>query len=150
MTVGDCALVGCHYSPLFMGGPLDKPEAGIAVAGLPDPEHARSRFSKGERPVTGSEQMPVSESHLTFVLEQLSGISGLVTRRMFLPPFAPIPGKPPMMGSYQVPPHVLEDADAMARRAGQSIAIAAGRRGRERRARRATRRPPRPPVRKRT
>ena len=28
-----------------------------------------------------------------------------------MPPFAPIPGKPPMMGYYQVPPDVLEDAD---------------------------------------
>ncbi len=29
-------------------------------------------------------------------------------------PFAPIPGSPPMRGYYQVPPSVLEDADALA------------------------------------
>lgn len=28
-----------------------------------------------------------------------------------MPPFAPIPGKPPMRGYYQVPPYVLEDGD---------------------------------------
>jgi DNA transformation protein len=41
-----------------------------------------------------------------------------------MPPFAPIPGKPPMLGYYQVPPDVLEDADAMARWAKQSLRVA--------------------------
>lgn len=105
--------------------------------------------------------MAVSESYLTFVLEQLSGVRALVTKRMFggvgiysngvffavidndtiffkvdevlrvqyqeagMPPFAPIPGKPPMMGYYQVPPDVLEDADEMVRWAKQSLALEA-------------------------
>jgi len=44
-------------------------------------------------------------------------------RRM--PPFAPIPGKPPMRGYYQVPPAVLEDADELA--AWANDAVLAGR-----------------------
>ena len=90
--------------------------------------------------------MAVSDSYLTFVLEQLDGVPRVVTKRMFggvgiysdgtffavidndtlffkvdeplakryrdkgMPPFAPIPGAKPMMGYYQVPPDVLEDA----------------------------------------
>ena len=101
--------------------------------------------------------MAVSESYLAFVLEQLSGVRSIVTKRMFggvgiysdgvffavidndtiffkvdevlaeqyikagMPPFAPIPGQPPMMGYRQVPPEVLEDADEMVRWAKQSI-----------------------------
>ncbi len=104
--------------------------------------------------------MAVSASYLTFVLEQLAGVRGIVTKRMFggvgiysgeaffaiidndtvffkvdealaaqyrkagMPPFAPIPGKPPMMGYYQVPPHVLEDGDAMVQWARQSLEVA--------------------------
>ena len=93
--------------------------------------------------------MAVSDSFLTFVLEQLDSLRELSHRRMFggvglysgesffgvidndtlffkvddetrakykkrkMPAFAPMPGKPPMEGYYQVPPSVLEDADAM-------------------------------------
>jgi DNA transformation protein len=107
--------------------------------------------------------MSVSSSYLTFVLEQLSGVRDLVTKRMFggvgiysgdvffaildndtvffkvddelraqyreagMPPFAPMPGKPAMEGYYLVPPDVLEDAEAMAQWARQSIAVAARR-----------------------
>jgi DNA transformation protein len=99
----------------------------------------------------------VSESFLTFVLEQLDGVPGVVTKRMFggvgiyggevffavidndtlffrvdeasvvkyraagMPPFAPIPGKPPMLSYYQVPPEVLEDADEIKRWARESL-----------------------------
>lgn len=31
-----------------------------------------------------------------------------------MPPFTPIPDKPPMRGYHQVPPDILEDADALA------------------------------------
>ena len=101
--------------------------------------------------------MAVSQSFLTFVLEQLDGVRALVTKRMFggvgiysdgvffaiidndtlffkvdeelaaryraagMPPFQPIPGKPPMMGYYQVPPRVLEDADELRAWAGESV-----------------------------
>jgi DNA transformation protein len=41
-----------------------------------------------------------------------------------MPPFAPIPGAKPMMGYYQVPPDVLEDAAMLARWAKESMAIA--------------------------
>lgn len=41
-----------------------------------------------------------------------------------MPPFAPIPGKPPMMSYYQVPISVLEDRDEMRSWAGESIARA--------------------------
>ena len=41
-----------------------------------------------------------------------------------MPPFAPIPGAKPMMGYYQVPPDVLEDAETLARWASESLAIA--------------------------
>jgi DNA transformation protein len=41
-----------------------------------------------------------------------------------MPPFMPIPGKPPMLGYYQVPADVLEDAEEMARWARQSLAVA--------------------------
>jgi len=40
-----------------------------------------------------------------------------------MPPFAPIPGAKPMMGYYQVPPDVLEDADTLVRWARDSLAI---------------------------
>ena len=119
--------------------------------------------------------MGVSDSYLTFVLEQLAGVRGVVTKRMFggvgiysgdaffavidndtlffkvdealaaqyrkagMPPFAPIPGKPPMLGYYQVPPDVLEDADAMTRWAKQSLHVAA-----KAPARRRSRRPRKP------
>ena len=104
--------------------------------------------------------MAVSESFLTFVLEQLAAMREVVTKRMFggvgiycgetffavidndtlffkvdealavryrdrrMPPFAPIPGQKPMMGYYQVPPDVLENADALAKWANDSIAAA--------------------------
>jgi len=45
-------------------------------------------------------------------------------RKAGMPPFAPIPGKPPMMGYYQVPTDVLEDADEMAKWAKESLARA--------------------------
>jgi DNA transformation protein len=93
--------------------------------------------------------MAVSESFLTFVLEQLGGLPRVSPRRMFggvglycgetffavidndtlffkvddttrpkyikrkMPPFQPMPDMPAMTGYYQVPPGVLEDADAM-------------------------------------
>jgi len=114
--------------------------------------------------------MAVSESYLTFVIEQLGGVRDILTKRMFggvgiysgdrffavmdndtlffkvddalagqyrkrgMPPFAPIPGKPPMMGYYQVPPSVLEDADALARWAAQSLQVTAKSPVRKRRA----------------
>jgi len=53
-----------------------------------------------------------------------------------MPPFQPIPGKAAMTGYYQVPPSVLEDADELARWAGQSIAAVPGRRERRDRRRR--------------
>jgi len=104
--------------------------------------------------------MSVSDSYLTFVLEQLSSVPGVITKRMFggigiysdgtffavidndtlffkvdetlakryrdkgMPPFAPIPGAKPMMGYYQVPPEILEDAPALARWAQDSLACA--------------------------
>jgi DNA transformation protein len=37
-----------------------------------------------------------------------------------MPPFAPIPGKPPMRGYYQVPPDVLEDGDTLSQWARES------------------------------
>jgi DNA transformation protein len=115
----------------------------------------------------------VSESYLTFVLEQLAGVRAIATKRMFggvgvysgdaffaildndtlffkvdealapqyrragMPPFAPIPGKPPMQGYYQVPPGVLEDAEALAAWARQSVAVAVAAPGRAARRRRA-------------
>jgi hypothetical protein len=42
-----------------------------------------------------------------------------------MPPFAPIPGKPPMLGYYQVPPDVLEDAGSLCRWASESVGAAA-------------------------
>jgi DNA transformation protein len=102
----------------------------------------------------------VSESFLTFVLEQLESLRELSHRRLFggvglyagewffavidndtlffkvddetrpkyrkrkMPAFAPIPGKPPMEGYYQVPPSVLEDADALGEWAKQAVGVA--------------------------
>ena len=43
-----------------------------------------------------------------------------------MPPFAPIPGAKPMMGYYQVPPDVLEDAAMLVKWAKDSIGIAVG------------------------
>ena len=104
--------------------------------------------------------MAVSDSFLTFVLEQLASVREVSHRRMFggvglyagehffaiidndtlffkvddstrpkyrrrkMPPFAPIKGKPPMTGYYQVPPSVVEDADAMGEWAREAIAVA--------------------------
>jgi DNA transformation protein len=42
-------------------------------------------------------------------------------REAGMPPFAPVPGKPPMLSYYQVPTDVLEDADEMAKWARESI-----------------------------
>jgi DNA transformation protein and related proteins len=119
---------------------------------------AKARRLRRERP------MAVSESFLSFVLEQLAAVRLVVTKRMFggvgiysdgtffavidndtlffkvdetlgkryrdrgMPPFMPVPGATPpksTSGYYQVPPDVLEDADALARWAKDSIAIAA-------------------------
>jgi DNA transformation protein len=41
-----------------------------------------------------------------------------------MPPFAPIPGKPAMLTYYQVPAGIIEDPDALADWARQSIAVA--------------------------
>ena len=104
--------------------------------------------------------MAVSESFLTFVLEQLAGVRAVSSRRMFggvglysgewffaaldndtlffkvddstvgaykkrrMPPFQPMPDMPPMMGYYQVPPTILEDADALATWAAEAIDVA--------------------------
>jgi len=45
--------------------------------------------------------------------------------RRKMPAFAPIPGKPPMRGYYQVPPGVLEDADELTKWANEAIAVGA-------------------------
>src|SRR6186713_1864963 len=109
--------------------------------------------------------MSVSNSYLSFVLEQLGDVPRVVTKRMFggigiysdgtffavidndtlffkvdetlakryrdkgMPPFAPIPGAKPMMGYYQVPSDVLEDASTLARWAKDSLASAQDRIG---------------------
>jgi len=44
-------------------------------------------------------------------------------RKRRMPAFAPIPGKPPMEGYYQVPPTVLEDVDAMRGWAQEAIGV---------------------------
>jgi len=46
-------------------------------------------------------------------------------RRRRMPPFQPIPGKPPMTGYYQVPPAVLEDRDEIRSWALEAIGVAA-------------------------
>lgn len=46
-------------------------------------------------------------------------------RKRRMPPFAPIPGKPAMEGYYQVPPSVLEDAEALAPWAREAVAVGA-------------------------
>ena len=104
--------------------------------------------------------MAVSDSYLTFVLEQLDSVTRMVTKRMFggvgiysdgtffavvdndtlffkvdealgrryrdrgMPPFMPIPGANPMMGYYQVPLDVLEDAPTLGKWAQDSIRCA--------------------------
>ena len=104
--------------------------------------------------------MAVSDSFLTFVLEQLESVRELSHRRMFggvgiyagesffavidndtlffkvddetrprfkkrkMPAFAPMPGKPPMEGYYQVPPSVLEDADELRKWSSEAIGVA--------------------------
>jgi len=45
-------------------------------------------------------------------------------RKLGMPPFMPIPGKASMSGYYQVPPHVLEDAEQLAKWAKESIELA--------------------------
>lgn len=101
--------------------------------------------------------MAVSDSFLTFVLEQLADLPDVVTKRMFggvgvyseetffaildndtlffkvdavlaeryrqrgMPPFQPMPDKPPMMGYYQVPADVLEDSDLLVTWARDSV-----------------------------
>jgi DNA transformation protein len=53
-----------------------------------------------------------------------------------MPPFAPMPDKPPMLGYYQVPVDVLEDADELCRWAADSVAVSTTpRRARRKRAR---------------
>ena len=43
-------------------------------------------------------------------------------RRM--PPFHPMPDKPPMTGYYQVPPAILEDREALTELARESVGVA--------------------------
>jgi DNA transformation protein len=45
--------------------------------------------------------------------------------RRKMPAFAPILGKPPMRGYYQVPPGVLEDAAELTKWANEAIAVGA-------------------------
>ena len=45
--------------------------------------------------------------------------------KLKMPPFAPVPGKPPMRGYYQVPPGVLEAADELAVWAKEAVAVGA-------------------------
>src|SRR5215510_9418143 len=45
-----------------------------------------------------------------------------------MPPFAPIPGAKPMMGYYQVPPDVLEDAELLVKWSKESIDVSTSRR----------------------
>jgi DNA transformation protein len=54
-------------------------------------------------------------------------------RQRGMPPFAPIPGKPPMLGYFQVPADVLEDAAALCRWAADSIAVSKAPKARRRR-----------------
>jgi DNA transformation protein len=54
-----------------------------------------------------------------------------------MPPFAPLPDRPPMIGYYQVPADVLEDAETLCAWAADSMAVAARTR-RSRRPERAT------------
>jgi DNA transformation protein len=104
--------------------------------------------------------MAVSESFLTFVLEQLAGVRAVSSRRMFggvgiysgewffavidndtlffkvddatvgayrkrrMRPFRPMPDLPPMMGYYQVPLTILEDAEALAAWARDAVEVA--------------------------
>jgi len=42
-----------------------------------------------------------------------------------MPAFAPIPGKPPMRGYFQVPPGILEDVDELTIWANEAITIGA-------------------------
>ena len=49
-------------------------------------------------------------------------------RKAGMPPFAPMPGKPPMMSYYQVPTDVLEDAEEMVKWAKESIVRAPAKR----------------------
>ncbi len=42
-----------------------------------------------------------------------------------MPAFAPIPGKPPMQGYYQVPPGVLEDHDDLLAWAREAVGVGA-------------------------
>jgi DNA transformation protein len=44
-------------------------------------------------------------------------------RKRKMSPFAPIPGKPPMLGYYQVPVSVIEDADALAEWASEAVGV---------------------------
>jgi len=110
----------------------------------------------------------VSESFLTFVLEQLDGVPRISSRRMFggvglysddrffavidndalffkvddstrarytkrrMQAFHPMADKPPMTGYYQVPLSILEDRDALADWARESVVVAARAAGRRR------------------
>jgi len=103
--------------------------------------------------------MAVSDSFLTFVIEQLAAVRDLSSKRLFggvglysvetffaildndtlffkvdeatvgrytrrkMPPFQPMPDKPPMTGYYQVPVAVLEDADALGEWAAEAIDV---------------------------
>jgi len=118
--------------------------------------------------------MAVAESFLTFVLEQLAGVRGISSRRMFggvgiysdewffavidndtlffkvddatvgaykkrrMRPFQPMSDLPPMMGYYQVPVPILEDADALTAWAAEAIDVA-----KRRKAPKSHRKPPR-------
>ncbi len=115
--------------------------------------------------------MAVSDSFLTFVLEQLDLLREVSSRRMFggvglysgetffgvidndtlffkvdaatspryvaegMPPFQPIPGQAPMKSYYQVPPAVLEDADAILEWATEAVEVSRRGGGRPRRRR---------------
>jgi DNA transformation protein len=103
--------------------------------------------------------MAVSDTFLAFVLDQLTAVSGVVSRRMFggiglysedtffavidndtvffkvndatvarykamkMPPFNPMPEKGAMLGYYQVPATVLENADVLGEWALEAVGV---------------------------
>ena len=66
----------------------------------------------------------VLDNDTLFFKVDAATVARYVERRM--PPFQPMPDKPPMTGYYQVPVDVVEDRDALAEWA--SAAVAVGRR----------------------
>ena len=91
------------------------------MAGLPGLSHRRMFGGVGF--YSGAVFFGVADNDTHFFKVDDKTRPKYVRRKM--PPFAPVPGQAPMKRYYQVPPSVLEDADAVASWGKEAVGVGA-------------------------